>query len=178
MKKLATLLAVFTLTFSMQSHAEGWLDSLKSMIGMGEETQETSPSAGAMVGQLLENLDVNQQQAEGGLGAIFNYAKSNMSSEKFSQIADTLPGLGDLLNAAPDVSNVAGEGGLGGLLDKASEYNESVKAINDVKKQFEALGLDTDMIMKFVKQAQAYLDTEEGQKAKQYLTESVSKLLG
>jgi len=178
MKKLATILAVFTLTFSMQSHAEGWFDSIKSMFGMGEETQEASPSAGAMVGQLLENLDVDQKQAEGGLGSIFNYAKENMSADKFSQLSDTLPGLSGLLDAAPDVSEMAGEGGLGGLMDKAAEYNDSLKAINEVKKQFEALGLKPEMIMQYVKQAQAYLDTDEGQKAKQYLTESVSNLLG
>ncbi len=178
MKKLAALLAVFTLTFSMQSHAEGWFDSIKSMFGMGEETQEAAPSAGAMVGHLIENLGVDEKQAEGGLGSIFNYAKENMSGDQFSQLSDSIPGLGDLLKSAPDVSKMAGEGGLGGLMDKASEYNESFKAINDVKKQFESLGLDTDMIMQYVKQAQAYLDTEEGQKAKQLLTDSVSKLLG
>ena len=178
MKKLATILAVFTLTFSMQSHAEGWLDSLKSMIGMGEETEEASPSAGAMVGQLLENLDVDQEQAEGGLGSIFNYAKKNMSAEKFSQLSDTLPGVGDLLSAAPDVSEMGGKGGLGGLMDKAAEYNESLKAINEVKKQFEALGLDTNMIMQYVKQAQSYLDTPEGQKAKELLTQSLGSLIG
>lgn len=178
MKKLATILAVFTLTFSMQSHAEGWFDSIKSMIGMGEETQDASPSAGAMVGQLLENLDVDQKQAEGGLGSIFNYAKENMSGDKFSQLSDTLPGLGDLLNAAPDVSEMAGEGGLGGLMDKAAEYNDSLKAINEVKKQFEALGLKPEMIMQYVKQAQAYLDTDEGQKAKQLLGDSFAKFMG
>ena len=53
-----------------------------------------------------------------------------------------------------------------------------LKAINDVKKQFEALGLKPEMITGFVKQAQAYLDTEQGKEAKKMLTEGLGKLLG
>ena len=178
MKKFASIMLATSLLFSTQSHAEGWLDSLKSLFGMGEDVQEVKPNVTDMVSQISEKLGVNTGQARGGLGAIFNYAKDNLSSEQFGQLSETLPGLGDLLKAAPDVSKMSSEGGLGGLLDKAAEYNESLKAINDVKKQFEALGLKPEMIMQYVEQAKAYLDTEQGQQAKQLLMQGVGKLLG
>ena len=50
--------------------------------------------------------------------------------------------------------------------------------LNDVKKQFEALGLNSEMISNFIASAQSYLDTEQGQQAKKMLTEGLGKLLG
>ena len=179
MKRIALLLTIFTLTFSAQSHAEGWFDSLKNMLGMGEEeTQEVAPNTNDMISMLTENLGVNSDQASGGLGSLFNYVKGNISDEQFAQLSETLPGIGDLIKSAPDVSKLAESGGLSGLLDKASEYSESLKSVNDVKKQFEALGLKPEMIMQYVEQAKQYLDTEQGQQAKELLMQGMNGLLG
>ena len=79
------------------------------------------------------------------------------------------------LDSASDASASAG---LGGLLEKASQYSDSLKSINDVKKQFEALGLKPEMISGFISTAQSYLDTEQGQQAKQVLNDGLGKLLG
>ena len=46
---------------------------------------------------------------------------------------------------------------------------------NDLKNQFDTLGLDTGMIMKYVSQAQQYLDTPQGQEAKTMLTDAFAK---
>ena len=78
----------------------------------------------------------------------------------------------------PDISKLSSGEGLGGLLDKAVQYSASLKAVNDVKKQFEALGLKPEMISSFISSAQGYLDTEQGQQAKQLLTQGLGKLLG
>jgi hypothetical protein len=176
MKKLSILLAIAALSFQPQVHAEGWLDSLKSLIGMSEEKPAT-PNIGDMVSSVTDSLGVTKTQATGGLGSLFNYAKDNISSEQFSQLSSALPGVGDLLKAAPDVSKMASEGGFGGLMDKAASYNDSLKAINDVKKQFEALGLDPEMITQFITKAKEYLDTDEGKQAKELLTKGLGKLL-
>lgn len=179
MKRIALLLTIFTLTFSAQSHAEGWFDSLKNMLGMGEEeTQPAAPNTGDMISMLTENLGVNADQASGGLGSLFNYVKGNISEDKFAQLSETLPGIGDLISSAPDVSKLTESGGLGGLLDKASEYSESLKSVNDVKKQFEALGLKPEMIMQYVEQAKQYLDTDEGKQAKELLMQGMNGLIG
>ena len=80
------------------------------------------------------------------------------------------------MGAVPDISEMTSEGGLGGLMDKAANYNDSLKAVNELKKQFEALGLSSEMIMKVVDSAKAYLDTDEGQKIKQQLMQGLSQL--
>jgi hypothetical protein len=177
MKKLSILLTIAALSFQPQVHAEGWLDSLKSMIGMGEEAP-AAPNISDMVSSVTDSLGVTESQATGGLGSLFNYAKDNISAEQFGQLSSALPGVGDLLKSAPDVSNIASEGGLGGLLDKAADYSDSLKAINDVKKQFGALGLDPEMITQFIGKAKEYLDTEEGKQAKELLSKGLGNLLG
>jgi hypothetical protein len=178
MKKLSIVLAVATLSVQPQVHAEGWLDSIKSMLGMETQQEAATPSASGMVSNVVGSLGVTQTQASGGLGAIFNYAKENISSDKYNQLTSALPGVSGLLESVPDISNMTSEGSLGGILDKAASYNDSLKAINDVKKQFEALGLKPEMITEFISKAQSYLDTSEGQQAKQLLTQGLGKLLG
>lgn len=199
MKKLIVLLTISTLSSSAMAEETSWFDSLKNLVGLGDETEQVvkteaendikaevkapavaMPSATGLVDMLTSSLDVNADQASGGMGAIFNYVKSNVSMEQFSQLASSVPGIEGLVGQMPDVSNLnsGSSEGLGGLLDKASEYSDSLKSINQVTKQFEALGLKPEMISSFITTAQTYLDTEQGQQAKQLLTSGLGKLLG
>ncbi|MGB2740223.1 MAG: DUF2780 domain-containing protein [Cognaticolwellia sp.] len=195
MKKLIVLLTISTLSSSAMAEETSWFDSLKNLVGLGDETEQVvkteveaevkapavaTPSATGLVDMLTSSLDVNADQASGGMGAIFNYVKSNVSMEQFSQLASSVPGVEGLVGQMPDVSNVnsGSSEGLGGLLNKASEYSDSLKSINQVTKQFEALGLKPEMISSFITTAQTYLDTEQGQQAKQLLTSGLGKLLG
>jgi hypothetical protein len=185
MKKLIMLLTISTLSTSSLAQETSWLDSLKNLVGLGETKEQSveanmpaMPSTDGLVDMLTGSLDVNTDQASGGMGAIFNYVKNNVSTEQFSQLAKSLPGVDGLVGQMPDISQLSSGKGLGGLLDKASEYSDSLKSINDVKKQFEALGLKPEMISSFISSAQSYLDTEQGQQAKQVLTDGLGKLLG
>jgi hypothetical protein len=181
-KKFGAMLIVLSLGATQPVYAQSWWDSIKSAVGLGDETaaveEEEKTSASGLVSMIAENLSVNEEQAEGGMGSIFGFVQEHATAENFQVLSAALPGLASLMGEAPDVSEEKSSGGLGGLLDKASEYNESLKAVNTVKKQFESLGIDPKMITDFVKQAQTYLDTEEGQEAKKVLTDSLSKFLG
>tara|TARA_R110002050_G_scaffold165173_12_gene295538 strand:+ start:1665 stop:2210 length:546 start_codon:yes stop_codon:yes gene_type:complete len=181
MKKLILLLTVATLSSSAIAAETSWLDSLKNLVGLGDTQEQNAVaklSSDGLVDMLTSGLGVNTDQASGGMGAILNYVKNNVSSDQFGQLAKSLPGVEGLVGQMPDISKLSSGEGLGGLLDKASEYNESLKSINDVKRQFEALGLKPEMITSFIASAQRYLDTEEGQQAKQVLTQGLAKLLG
>lgn len=191
MKKLIVLLTISTLSTSVMAAETSWLDSLKSLVGLGETKEqsieaETSlmPSADGLVSMLTSSLGVNSEQASGGMGSILNYAKSSISTDQFSQLAKSIPGVEGLVSQMPDISQLTStdssgsSNSLGGLMDKASEYSDSLQAINNVKKQFEALGLEPEMITSFITTAQSYLDTEQGQAAKKLLTESLGKFLG
>ena len=188
MKKSIILLTCIS-TLSFNASAEGWFDSLKSLIGLGESKEQvqttpeasdqaaTSPDIMGLVGQLTSALSVDKGQAEGGVASLLNFAKGNLSGDKFSELSKSLPGVDSILSKVPSLEDVS-SGKLGGLLDKASEYSDSLKSINEVKKQFEALGLKPEMITQFVSQIKSYLNTEQGQDAKNLLSEGLGKLLG
>tara|TARA_R110001592_G_scaffold16123_9_gene69020 strand:+ start:613 stop:1182 length:570 start_codon:yes stop_codon:yes gene_type:complete len=186
MKKLFILLTISTLSSSAIAQETSWLDSLKNLVGLGDTKEQSvnvdasaMPSTDGLVAMLTSSLNVDTEQASGGMGAIFNYVKNNVSTENFSQLAKSLPGVDGLVDKMPDISKLSSGSseGLGGLLDKASEYSDSLKSINDVKKQFEALGLKPEMISNFVSSAKEYLNTEKGQQAKEILTDGLGKLL-
>ena len=191
MKKYV-LACALTLSISGAAHAEGWLDSLKGFVGLDESTEqvETKTEAVAeevkeasssldilgLVGSVSKSLNVSDEQAEGGMASLFNLAKSSLGDTDYSTLAKSLPGADSLLSKIPDVSSLTGnsDSGVGGLLSKASQYSDSLKSINAVKQQFEALGLKPEMITKYISQAQSYLDTEQGQQAKALLMKGVS----
>ena len=193
MKKFASLILVSSLVFSAVSHAEeSWNDPVKSMLGLGASAKESAeevaveapadtevatPSMTGMISALTENLEVSSNQAEGGLASLMNYVKNNVSSDKFSALSSSLPGLDQVLTAVPEITALADGGGMAGLLSKASEYSSKLKDLSAVKQQFEALGLSPEMISAFVEQAKAYLDTPQGQEAKALLTSSLSSLI-
>jgi hypothetical protein len=176
MMKLSYLLIIVSaFAFSPPSHAEGWLDSIKSMFGMEAETP-AMPNVADMISSVSETVGIDEYQAKGSLASVFNYAKENISAEQFSGLSDSLPGLDSLMGAVPDISGMTSEGELGGLMDKAANYNDSLKAMNELKKQFEALGLSPEMISKVVSSAKAYLDTDEGKKIKEQLMKGLNTL--
>ena len=177
MKTRAALLLTIGMTVSTQVHAEGFFDSLKSFFGFGNAETEVveQPTVDGLLSALTDNLGVTSDQAKGGLASLLNYAQNNVTSDSFAQLKQQIPGVDSLMGSLPDISNMQ-QNGLSGLLDRAAEYSESFKAINDLKKQFEAIGLEPQMIMSYIEQAQSYLDTDEGQQAKQMLMDAFGSI--
>ena len=62
-----------------------------------------------LIEQLTQSLDVNQNQAKGGAGLIFQLAKQQLDNSEFNKLANVIPGLDNLLDAAPQA------GGKGGI---------------------------------------------------------------
>lgn len=177
MKIRAAILLTVGISLSTQVHAEGILDSLKDFFGFGDPQTEMieQPTVDGLLSALTDNLNVSSEQAKGGLASLLNYAKNNVNPDTFAQLEQQIPGVSSVMGNLPDISNMQQEG-QGGLLDMAAQYSESLQSVNDLKKQFEAIGLEPQMIISYVEQAQAYLDTEEGQQAKQVLMEAFSSL--
>jgi hypothetical protein len=161
-----------------------WLDTIKGWLGMESPTAvATAPAQSdvksgidinGLVNALSKNLDINAAQAEGGLGALMQYAQT-VKPEQFAALSGSIPGLNGVLNAVPDVANMAGEGGIGGLFEMAAQHSESLQAVNTLKQQFEALGLDVGMIPQFIAQAKSYLDTPQGQQVKTMLSDAFAQ---
>ncbi|PID41963.1 MAG: hypothetical protein CSB48_12540 [Proteobacteria bacterium] len=101
---------------------------------------------------LTSQLGVTETQAKGGMGSLMQMAKGALSSGEFSQLSQGIPGMDTLLAAAPVLSN----SGLGKALSSAGGLASSLGSLGQVTKQFEALGLSSDMIAKFATIAVSY----------------------
>jgi hypothetical protein len=116
---------------------------------------------GKLIGQLVDQLGVTRSQAEGGAGAIFKQAKSNMSAGDFSQLSSALPGIDSLMKAAPESG--------GGLAGKASSMlgssSTSLTGLSALTGSFSKLGLAPDMVDKYVNVIMEYAQSEGGQQA-------------
>jgi hypothetical protein len=178
MKKI--ILMVAALSFASNAFAEdSWWNKVLNVVGLGEETtqqeQVQGPNLDGLLDSVTSNLGVSNEQAKGGMAALVNYAKQNISEEQFAMLTDKVPGLDSVLEYLPMIKE-ASSGGLGGLMDKAASYNETLGQLNNLNKQFESLGLDTDMIKGYADQATQYLDTPQGQEAKKLLTDGFLKI--
>lgn len=172
------LLLLVTLSFTSSAMAqESWWDSVLSAVGLGEETSEQvkGPSVDGLLDSVTSNLGVTTEQAKGGIAALVNYAKQNVSEEQFAALTAQIPGLDSVMEYLPAIE-AASEGGLAGLMDKAAQYSDKLGNLNDLNKQFESLGLNTGMIKDYASQAKSYLDTPEGQEAKKLLTDGLLKI--
>jgi len=112
MKKSILFLAIASLSAPVMAE-DSWFDSLKNFIGLGDSSQvasegasENLPNANEIVSILTESLSINSEQASGGLGALLNLVKSNISQEKFSQLTQSLPGVDQLISDMPDISEL------------------------------------------------------------------------
>ncbi|GAC31553.1 DUF2780 domain-containing protein [Paraglaciecola polaris] len=171
----ALLIATLTLTLSTHASAVSSLDKLKGLVDSTSSTESVAVASStsesfdvsSLVSMVSDNLGVSETQSQGGLASIFDYAKSNLSGTDYTQLAGSLPGLDSLLAYAPDIATDSSSksSGMSGLLSKASEYSSSLSAINELKQQFEALGLDTDMISSFVSQISTYISDDEDTQA-------------
>lgn len=164
--------------FSNIAKAEqSWWDSLKSSLGFGSDSkqEEQVSNVNGLIDYLSNELGVSKEQAQGGTAAVMNFLKDTISSEKFSELSEKLPGVDSVLQYVPDIS--AAEGGLGGLLDKAASLNENLASLNELKKQFDALGLDTSMLLDYVDKAKAYFKNTDNSELETLLSDSFADLI-
>ncbi len=180
-QQLSFALLCIALSFSANS---GQFDQLLGSASSQASTATTSNQAATslsaldMVPLLTSSLGIDKNQAEGGLGSLFGYAKEQLSSDKSSQLSSALPGLDSLVGMAPK-AEVSGEkqSGIGGLLSTAAQYNDSLKSIDQLNQQFQALGLKPEMVSQFAETAMKYLNSPQGQQAGALLKQGLGALL-
>jgi len=127
-------------------------------------------SAGAieLADLLTQNLGVSGDQAMGGAGAIFKLAQGSLSTGNFSKIAAAVPGMDQMLGAAPSTAKSGGT--LGGLTSSFGGGSlEKLGGISSLAGSFLKLGLESDMVGKFVPVILSYVESKGGQTARQIL---------
>jgi hypothetical protein len=137
-----------------------------------------------LIQQLVSSLGVNEDQAKGGAGLLFNLAKEKLGAGEFQQLADKIPGVSDLLGAAPAPSAAASAGGgmmgalggvasslgAGGLGDKLGGLGN----LANLASGFSQLGLSSDMVGKFVPVVLSFVQNQGGDSMKGLLEKVMS----
>ena len=108
-----------------------------------------------LISSLTKDLDINDEQAKGGAGALFNYAKENLSEEEFGQVADAVPDMSGYLDAIPALG-----GKNTGMLGMATQ---SLVGMPAVTAAFDKLGLSQDMVGMFTPILVDYVDKKGGE---------------
>ena len=110
----------------------------------------TSGSLGSMLG---DQLGISSDQAEGGLGGIFDLAKNQLSGDDFESLAAAVPGVSGYLDKAQSL----------GLLD------EPITSSADLTKALGSLGLSPESIEQFLPAAVEAIGLVGGDQARALL---------
>tara|TARA_Y100001960_G_C14414107_1_gene699622 strand:+ start:88 stop:678 length:591 start_codon:yes stop_codon:yes gene_type:complete len=193
MNRIVLAPTVLALTF-FTTCANANIDQLKGLLG-GKKAESTVTSSSltematsaasnidlaSLVSSVASNLNVSENQSEGGIASIMNYVQGNLSGADYAQLASSIPGIDSLLEDVPSLSGnsaASSSSSLSGLLNKASEYSSTLKSVNDLKQQFEALGLSTDMIASFVTQISSYLNVNADEETQALFKSGLDNLL-
>lgn len=154
MKLTIAALLTFTSLLSTSANA-GILDQL-GQAKKTTEQQAEQPQSNDLVGSVMSQLGLSQNQAEGGLGSLLSLAQSSLGSNDFSSIADSIPGVDGLLGAVPELDS---DSGMSGLLSKAGGLGESLQGGAMVYDAFEKLGISKDLAAPMIDIVKSYLET-------------------
>ena len=167
-KKRPVLIAVFSCLLMLFSAGIVWAEISETLTTL--ETLAPAETSGTMdlVKMLTSQLGVTEPQATGGAGALFGMAKEALSENDYGQVAGAIPGIGDLINAAPAVSESTSDvsdkiGGFAGGLGSVTKAVDSANKFAAVNDQFKQLGLDAGMVSQFVPVLLSFADSAGGE---------------
>jgi hypothetical protein len=108
-----------------------------------------------LIGMLTKELNITGDQAKGGAGALFNYAKEGLSDDEFKQVSDAVPDMTGYLNAIPALSG----GQSTSMLGQATTALTGMPAVTAA---FEKLGLSQEMVGMFSPLLVKYVENKGG----------------
>lgn len=114
--------------------------------------------------------EINPDQAAGGAGLIFKTLQDKLSSQDFATLSGALPGVGELIQQAPNTSEGGGGlmgalGGLAGALGGQGAAGQlgQLGQFAALAGGFSKLGLSPDMLGKFMPIVLQFIQSEGGE---------------
>ena len=116
---------------------------------------------GSLTDTLVKKLNISNEQAQGGAGALFQLAKSKLDAGQFAELSKAVPEMDSLLSAVPKQS-----GALSGLAQDASsalgEANNPYGNLAGLAATFKGLNLSPDRVDEFVPVVVDYVSAKSG----------------
>jgi hypothetical protein len=95
-----------------------------------------------LIGALASEIGATPKQATGAAGSLFSLAKTRLKPEEWTKVAGAVPGIDDLLNAAP----AAAAGTTGAAIPGAAALDAGgLGGLSSVAGAFQTLGLKPDL---------------------------------
>ena len=113
---------------------------------------------------LMQQVGVTEEQAKGGSGLLFKLAKEKLSGDEFGKVAGAVPGVDDLVSAAPDSGGLGSV--VGGLTSSLGGAAGKLGSLAGIAGGFSKLGLDSGMIGKFVPVILTFVQSKGGDAVK------------
>jgi len=144
MKKVYTSVICATLLLASNANA---FNVNQAVNAVAASNTSKGVESNDLIGMLVSQLGVSDKQASGGVGSILSYAKQALSSGDFSTLTNAIPDSEKLLGSAPKTNDA---------LKNISKDN-SVSGLASLASSFSSLGLNSDMVGKFVPVVMDYL---------------------
>lgn len=129
---------------------------LTGLVALGLSAFALAADDATLVQTLSKQLNVSEDQAAGGAGAIFQYAKGSLSGDDYGKVVNAVPEAAELVKKAPPTDAASAPGG---MLGKAGG---SAAGLAGLTSSFEKLGLSSDMVSKFTPIVVNYVDQKGG----------------
>ncbi len=171
--KLSVVIGILLACTTLNAPATaGWFDDLFSTEEAKPQTTQSQNSD--LVGNVMSQLGLTQNQAEGGLGSLLSLAKSTLGGDDFSSIANAIPNIGSLLSAAPALDN---DSGISSLLAKTGDLGSSLQSSAQVYDAFESLGISNQLAVPMIDIVKSYLDSNAGEGTTDMLMKGLGAIL-
>jgi|GEM_PF-1250011 len=133
----------------------------RQVIAAGTATTAGVPTTQAgLTDTLVSQLGVSQQQALGGAGAIFQAAKANMAQQAFANMSQSIPGMSEMLVAAPQVSQpLSGATSILGSTGATGTGGTMASLVSS----FQQLNMSPNMVNQFIPVVVDYVSKTGGQ---------------
>lgn len=125
---------------------------------------------GGLVQLLANQLGISPNQAAGGAGSIFRTARENMTPQAFETVSQSVPGMDNLLAAAPALPATGLTGGVSSMLGGGSQLGGTAALAS----AFQQLDLSPDMIGQFIPIITQSLESTGGSAASSLLRSALN----
>lgn len=117
-----------------------------------------------LISKLVDALGITQKQAEGGVGALFNNAKENLSTEDFNKAAEAVPDVDKYMAEAPSTDSNEGVGGLlkSSGLSSLGGTASKIGSMAGLSDAFSKLGMNSETMAKFIPIVVDFMDSNAG----------------
>lgn len=167
-KTILTLCASLAISVALVNNADAanWKDALNAVnsnvngqanntgqaLQQGQQAVNNAAQSvqpGSLAELLMQRTGVTGAQAQGGAGALFQVAKTKMSTDSFTQLEQSVPGMQGMLGAAaPALSQ---QGGLAGQLSSiAGASGGTAGNLISVVSAFQQQGMSPAMVQQFI----------------------------